>query len=246
MENNPIQKPKDDQAANIQNNQINYFNQNNNSQPPIAQTQTANQSFNNPEIQIPEDLKGVKIYGINNGQTAGKHSNSLVAIAISIIFTLSIAAIIYLISGKTEIANNQSNLVPTLILLLFPIVGSSIGLNMILNERKNKERCTQSVTGDCIEVSERLFSGSDNHNRIMYTPTYSYLANGQNYTIVSEDSYNRLMKPVVGSSKQVMFNPNDPSDAFIPKSIAQIIIMTIISGSFIIAGFGALFLFINK
>lgn len=246
MENNPIQNPEDNQSANTQNNQINYFGRNTNSQPPATQPQAGSQSFNNPEIQVPEDLKGVKIFGVTNGQTAGKHSNPLAAIAISVIFTLSIAAIIYLISGKTETASNSSNLVPTLIMLLFPIVGSSIGLNMILNERKSKERCTQSSTGDCIEVSERLVSGSDNHNRLMYTPTYSYLANGQNYTITSEDSYNRLMKPAIGSSKQIMFNPSDPTDAFIPKSAVQIIMMIAICGSLVAAGFGALFLFINK
>lgn len=169
MEKNPIQNPEDDQNINTQNNQINYFGQNTNSQPLATQPQVGSQSFNNPEIQVPEDLKGVKIFGVTNGQTAGKHSNPLAAIAISVIFTLSIAAIIYLISGKTEIASNSSNLVPTLIMLLFPIVSSSIELNMILNERKSKERCTQSSTGDCIEASKRLVSGIDSHNRLTRT-----------------------------------------------------------------------------
>jgi len=245
MENNPIQNPGDNQGANTPNNQVNYFGQTASNQPPVTQTQANSQSLNNPEIQIPEDLKGVKIFGLNN-QTVNKQSNPLVAIAISVIFTILVAAIIYLISGKTEIASNSNNLVPTLILLLFPIVGSSIGLNMFLNERKRKEQCTQSTTGQCIEVNERFVSGTDNHNRIMYTPTYTYLANGQNFTIVSEDSYNRLMKPIVGSSKQIMFNPSDPGDAFIPKSVVQIIMMAAICGSMIICGFFALFLFINK
>lgn len=226
MDNNPFQNNENNQAANIPN-------------------QNNNQPFDTSTIQIPDDLKNIRVYGSTDSRFNGsRKSNPLIGIGISLLITSVVATAIYVIKGKS-ITDNPETMIPTLALLIFPLAGMSLGLNMYLNEKKSKERCSQSVIGKCIEISESVDYDSDG-SQIMYTPTYSYQVNNQNYTITSSDSFNKLMKPQIGSNKQIFFNLNNPNDAIIPKSFAQIIIIAAISGSFVICGFGALIVSLIK
>lgn len=226
MDNNPIQTTDNDQ--------ISYL----------------NQAPNNPSVQLQNRV--IDCYGMpiihkpQSDKPKYQQANPLIAFSISIAASLLIASILYLINNKTISIADTSKAIPMLVLPLFSMAGFAIEIGTFLNEKKNKERCTQSVIGKCIKMDKKIRRELDGDFRASYIPTYIYEASGQNHTIISRDSYSWLFKPSIGSNRQILLNPDDSDDAFIPQSTMQKITTTTFCIGLVIGSFILFYYYISK
>lgn len=228
MDNNPIQKTDSSQNTEGQNDIM----------------------INGQEVKVSDKLRNC--YGMpiahkpQSNKPKYQQANPLIVFSISTILSILIAIILYRINGITIYISETSKTIPMLILPMISTAGFAIGIGTYINEQKNKDLYTQIATGKCVSMDKKLRTEIDGDIRVSYIPTYIYEANGQNYSIISKDSYSWLFKPSIGSDRQILLNPGDPSDAFVPKSTMQIITTIILCTLLTVGGFALFYYYMNR
>lgn len=101
-----------------------------------------------------------------------------------------------------------------IILQLLPcILGICVlafGIIGILKEKKRTENY-ETVQGYC---SEHVYSYTNDEGNSYYRWTYSYMADGQEYSVTT--NFDANFYPAIGSKRIIKYNPARPGDAFIP------------------------------
>ena len=95
--------------------------------------------------------------------------------------------------------------------LVFYLIGF-----FVKRSRENKrDRCTMTASGEVSSIRKRLSHGSG-HSSTLYYPTVRYTAKGKEYE--EERSYGASGCPFsVGDKVIVKYNPDDPSDFYLPE-----------------------------
>ena len=100
-----------------------------------------------------------------------------------------------------------------IIMIIIGVVFLGIGKAVVKGTSVNSS--WTKVTGSVVSVSSNINNGSTT-----YTPVVQYTVNGQQYQVTSSISSSAY--PAVGSTKQVAYNPSQPSDAKVVTSAGQL------------------------
>ena len=128
---------------------------------------------------------------------------------------------------------------------VYPILIASsvlfiLGLISVLDFKTMKERCTESVTTTVISNTKSLYAKKGRYKKekiYKYAPVYTYVYNGQEYTVESEHS-TRPAKYYVGDTAVIMVNPENPAEIYEPEFInirVKAVIFVVVGGIGIIS-----------
>ena len=128
---------------------------------------------------------------------------------------------------------------------VYPILIASsvlfiLGLISVLDFKTMKERCTESVTSTVISNTKSLYAKKGRYKKekiYKYAPVYTYVYNGQEYTVESEHS-TRPAKYDVGDAAVIMVNPENPAEIYEPEFInirVKAVIFVVVGGIGIIS-----------
>lgn len=118
-----------------------------------------------------------------------------------------------------------------------------LGLISVLDFNNMKERCTESVTAIVTSNTESVYARigprSAGKYRVLYkyAPVYTYVYNGQKYSVESDNSIRPAMY-AVGDTAVIKVNPENPAEIYEPEFIkvrVKSIIFVIVGGVGIIA-----------
>lgn len=104
-------------------------------------------------------------------------------------------------------------------LWLFFFIGLPLLLTGVMNKQRGK--CTASAQGKVVDFAEDVFDpGTDEHGRSQRTTVYAPVVtfttqDGKEYTSTSR-SYDPGSRCRVGDTVRVLYDPNDPSNIFLP------------------------------
>ena len=122
-------------------------------------------------------------------------------------------------------AADKDHSISKIILQLLPcILGICVlafGIIGILKEKKRTENY-ETVQGYC---SEHVYSYTNDDGNSYYRWTYSYMADGQEYSVTT--NFDANFYPAIGSKRIIKYNPARPGEAFIPgMSFHHIAVLT--------------------
>lgn len=122
------------------------------------------------------------------------------------------------------------------------IVGGIFFNNSTNSKLKNWPTTYATVTGYTV----RRETDSDGYERMLYSATVEYTVDGRTYKKTENSSSS--IKPSVGTSREIAYNPDDPSDAVFTGDsvILPTIIICVCGGGFVIGGLLTLVTYARK
>ena len=134
-----------------------------------------------------------------------------------------IATLILYFGAETMISFLDKNM-PYILMTLFLIVGIILVIVAVSKYFGRKERCSYLVTAKCIELRE---TANDGH--MLACPVYEIYYNGETIKLC-DDVYSNNLDVRVGDEKELLINPDKPTEYFAPEEMA--------ASSIIIGGIG--------
>lgn len=148
-------------------------------------------------------------------------ANKIAATSFSIIGS---GLIIFPILNLINLKINWSILAPSLMFIGSIIIGLTLVLATLLEEKKRKKLCTVPVEAIVTHYTY-IYSKSEYGRRKSYSPIYKYQYNNEIYESVYPFFSN--VKSLINTDKNVTINinPNNPTEIFVRSKVTKFIIM---------------------
>lgn len=134
-----------------------------------------------------------------------------------------IATIIKYFGSEAVMSFVEKNM-PYILMSLFLIVGIILVIVAVSKYFGRKKRCSYMVTAKCVELRE---TANDGH--MLACPVYEIYYEGRIIKLC-DDVYSNNLDVKVGDEKEIMINPDKPTEYFAPEEMA--------ASSIIIGGIG--------
>ena len=110
----------------------------------------------------------------------------------------------------------KEKVISILFLLVFGAAFLGAGIFLMREQKHLKEVCITEVQSTVIENKKRTVKKKKHKTSIKYTPVFEYDYNGKTYTFKSDLSTNPP-RYSVGEKVQIMINPDNPSEVYVPS-----------------------------
>ena len=134
-----------------------------------------------------------------------------------------IATLILYFGAENTISFLDKNM-PYILMSLFLVVGIVLVIVAVSKYFGRKKRCSYIVTAKCVELRETV-----NDGHMLACPVYEIYYDGQTIKLC-DDVYSNNLDVRVGDEKEIMINPDKPTEYFAPEEMA--------ASSIIIGGIG--------
>lgn len=116
---------------------------------------------------------------------------------------------------------NFRKLLSALFPAIFVIIGLALIFDTILKNKSKKEKCTARVVAVVTELLKKC-----NDNSTIYCPVYNFYYCGEHIDVCTNE-YRNFDVPQVGQEVEILVNPDNPQEIFIPskKAFAFIIVV---------------------
>lgn len=158
------------------------------------------------------------ISGIKN-----KKANPIIFVFPVVGLICIIATIINYFGSEAVISFIDKNM-PSILMTLFLIVGILLVIVAVSKYFGRKKRCSYAVTAKCVELRERAGEG-----QMLACPVYEICYNGETIRLC-DDVYSNNLDVRVGDEKEIMINPDKPTEYFSAEEM--------MASSMIIGGIG--------
>lgn len=120
--------------------------------------------------------------------------------------------------------------------IIMIIIGVGILVGTISVSKKNKSKYTATVDAVVTSLKQSQAEGNYGGNVDFYSPIYSYVYNGQEYTYSARSGSSSPDTYAVGSKITLSIDPDNPSDCSEPVPAFVPMVLYIFSGITIIVG----------
>ena len=126
----------------------------------------------------------------------------------------------------------------------FALIGLMVMILPSLSSSMKKRRCTLPVEATCVGHNSHLSSGGrrhhhhhHHHRHRVYAPIWEYYIDGRTIK-KAETTYTNVNVPQVGSTREIMVNPDDPEDIYRKNGSAAFVtifvgLVFVLMGSFL-------------
>ncbi|MBQ8728077.1 MAG: hypothetical protein IJY83_06290 [Oscillospiraceae bacterium] len=165
------------------------------------------------------------VFGIAAGVNEAKNKKfNPIALVFAIVGIAGIVATLILYFGAETMISFLDKNMPYILMTIFLIVGIILVIVAVSKYFGRKKRCSYMVTAKCIELREMA-----NDGHMLACPVYEIYYDGRTIKLC-DDVYSNNLDVRVGDEKEIMINPDKPTEYFAPEEMA--------ASSIIIGGIG--------